>query len=458
MDQVDVVVVGVGSGGEVVADRMAREGCSVVAVESALVGGECPYLACVPSKALLVEARHHRASGSADHDAAWRRAVARRDEAAEHRDDSAAAQSLQRNGVRVVRGRGRLAGRDGDHLVVSVEGQLFAAPTVVINTGSEPARPPIDGVDDVPTWTSDQALSSPDRPARLAVLGGGAVGCELAQVYASFGVTVVLVELADRIVPGEPPWVGERLADALRKDGVDVRAGVSAQRASQHGDGLALHLSDGTQVRADRLLLAGGRRPRGRDLGLEALGAAVADDGHLPIDARCRVLDAEGKPVPGLVAIGDVTGIAPYTHTASYQGRLVAAHLLGHGRDADYSGIARCLYTDPALLSVGLTTETARASGRDVVTAAAEVGDSARAFVEREGYGGRVELVADAQTGVLLGATALGPAADAWAGELALAVRAGLTADLLNDHVRAFPTWQEILQPAAEELAAKARG
>ena len=444
-EEFDVVVLGVGSGGEVVAERAAQAGLRVAAVEARLVGGECPYLACVPSKAMLLAARRHRAAGG-DHDLAWIDAVRRRDEAAEQRDDAGSASSLTEAGVVLVRGRGAVVApgtvRVGDR-------ELRWSRALVVGTGSAPTPPPVEGIDAVPTWTSDEALASPERPARLVVLGGGAVGCELAQVYASFGSAVTLVEPEGSLLGREPAWVGEALAAALTAAGADVRTGVAASRAEPVEGGVRLHLSDGSSVEADRVLLAAGRAPRTAGLGLERLGVRVEDGAPLEVDGRCRVV-VDGTGLDDVFAVGDVTGVAPYTHTASYQGRVVAAHLLGAGRDADYAGVPRAVYTDPPVFSVGRTTDT----GGGVLVASFDVSQTARAFLEGAS-GGRVELVCDAGTGVLLGATAVGVAADAWAGELALAVRAGLDVRLLADHVRAFPTWSEAIQPPAEDLASR---
>ncbi len=451
----DLVVLGTGSGGEVVAGEVARAGGTVAAVDAGLFGGECPYVACVPSKAMLLAAREHVLVGG-DHAEAFRRAVLRRDETAEHRHDDGAVKGLADDGIEVVRGRGTLAGRAGDDLVVEVGGRRLRARAVVLGTGSEPAVPPLEGLDDVPTWTSDQALSSPDLPSRLAILGGGAVGCELAQVYASFGTQVILMESGDHLLSSEPAWVGDVLARALRDLGVDVRLGVRITGATPRGDGLRLVVEDGAGVDADRLLVAGGRRPRSADLGLATVGCAPAEDGSLTVDARCRVLGADGAPVAGLFAVGDVTGIAPYTHTANYQARIVAAHLQGTGRDADYSGIPRAVYTDPAVFGVGELAEAARARGVHALVDGTDLADSGRGFIAGVGAG-RVELVVDAATGRLIGASAIGPEADSWAGELALAVRAGLHVDLLSDHVRAFPTWSEAISPTAARLAEQVR-
>jgi dihydrolipoamide dehydrogenase len=350
----DVVVLGAGSAGEALSDELAGAGLSVAVVEQGLVGGECPYLACVPSKTLLLAA-----AAGVD----WEVAVGRRDEAAEHRDDSGATRGLEQSGVTVVRGRGVVAGPGR----VAVEGgpSLRWSQALVVATGSEAVVPPVPGLDTVPTWTSDEALSSPELPQRLGVLGGGAVGCELSQVYARFGSRVTLLEPGDTVLPGEPAWVGEMLCEALRGDGADVRAGTAAQSVSAVAGGVRVVPSHGDSFEVDRVLVATGRRPRTAGLGLEALGLRMDAGAPLDVDPRCRV--RRGGEV---FAVGDVTGVSPYTHTANYQARIVAAHLLGrHARDADYRAVPRAVYTDPTVFSVGLSAEAAREAGLDVAVA-----------------------------------------------------------------------------------------
>ncbi len=438
----EVVVLGVGSGGQPVAEDLAKAGVDVVAVEAFRVGGECPYVACIPSKALLLAA----AAG-----VGWDEAVRRRDAAAEQRDDAGTAEGLVEAGVRLLRGTATVTG-PGALDVVTAEGdrvRLRWTRALVVATGSTPVVPPVEGIDDVPTWTSADALSATEQPARLVVLGGGAVGVELGQAFARLGSTVELVEVAPRLLASEQPWVGETLADALRADGVVVHVGAEATRAESSNAGLRLHLEGGDVVEGDRLLVAGGRRPRGDDLGLDALGVRP-DEGALRVDPRCRVLGADG-PLPDVFAVGDVTGVAPYTHTASYQAEIVVAELLGRGRDADYRAVPRVVYTDPSVFCVGVTEEQAE---RPLVTAAYDVEGTARAFIEQPRVPGRLELLADAD-GTLVGAAVVAPAAESWAGELALAVRAGVTADLLADHVHPHPSWSEALHPAARELAGR---
>jgi dihydrolipoamide dehydrogenase len=439
----EVVVLGAGSGGQPVAEALAGEGVDVVVVEAFRVGGECPYVACIPSKALLVAA----AAG-----VGWDKAVRRRDAAAEQRDDSGTADGLVGEGVRLLRGTGTVTG-PGTLDVVTPDGdriELRWTRALVVATGSAPVMPPVDGIDALPAgtlWTSADALSVTDRPDRLLVLGGGAVGCELGQAFARLGSDVKLVEIAPRLLAGEQPWVGDAIADALRHDGVDVRLDTSATRVEPQDSGVRLHLADGSTIDADRLLLAGGRRPRGDRLGLERLGVA-SDDGALRVDARCRVLGGADGVLPDVYAVGDVTGVAPFTHTATYQAEIVADGLLGRGRDADYRAVPRVVYTDPAVFCVGVTEANA---DRALVTAAVDVADTARALVERPPHAGRVELLADPD-GTLVGAAVVAPHADSWAGELALAVRAGVPVSLLADHVHPHPAWSEALHPVSRAL------
>ncbi len=437
----EVVVVGAGSGGQPVAQALAADGVDVVAVEAFRVGGECPYVACIPSKALLVAA-----AAGVD----WAEAVRRRDEAAEHRDDTGTARSMVDGGVRLLRGTATVAA-PGSLAVVTPAGDrvlLRWTGALVLGTGSRPVVPPVDGITAVETWGSADALSTGQCPDRLLVLGGGAVGCELGQAFARLGSRVTMVEVAPRLLAAEQPWVGHAVARALRSDGVVVHLDAEATRVERADDGaVRLHLAGGEVIEADRLLVAGGRRPNGDGLGLEALGVRP-DGGALRVDPRCRVLTEDG-PLDDVFAVGDVTDVAPYTHTASYQAEIVVDQLLGRGRDADYRAIPRVVYTDPAVSCVGETQQTA---GGDLVTAAFDVADTARAFVEQPEVAGRVELLARAD-GTLVGAAVVARAADSWAGELALAVRAGLPAALLADHVHPHPAWSEALHPAARELA-----
>jgi pyruvate/2-oxoglutarate dehydrogenase complex dihydrolipoamide dehydrogenase (E3) component len=423
----DVVVLGGGSAGEAVARGLAERQVSVALVESDLVGGECPYHACMPSKAMLRAAAQGRS---------WPDAIRYRDEIAAHRDDAETARELEDAGVTIVRGRGHIA-RPG---VVSVNGRELRCTDLVVCTGAEDAPPPVGGLDGVEWWSSEQALSSDERPDRLVILGGGPVGCELAQVYARFGTQVTLVEAGDRLLSSEPAVVGTTLAKALAADGVDVRTGHQAAAVTTTGSGIRVSFEGAGPVDCDRLLVATGTRPRTTDLGLDAVGVRTDDSGAIAVDDHCRAADH-------VLAVGDVTGIAPFTHTANYQAKIVVDNLTGGHRTADYRAIPRTVYTDPAVFCVGDTGE------RDgIVTATSEVGETARAFVEQREDGCAV-LFADSRRGVLVGAAVVAPGADEWAGELALAISAGTDVRRLRDVVHAFPTYAEALEPAYDELA-----
>ncbi|MFC5380178.1 dihydrolipoyl dehydrogenase family protein [Aquipuribacter nitratireducens] len=463
-DTFDVVVLGVGSGGELLATEAARAGMSVAAVADGLVGGECPFLACVPSKALLLAAARARRAGLEGEAlaAAWRDAVGLRDEAAEHRDDSGHADDVRESGATLVRGRGRVSA-SGEVTVATPDGGRRVVRwrrALVVGTGSRAVVPDLPGLAGAPVWTSDDALASPERPDRLLVLGGGAVGCELSQAYASFGTRVVLVETAPALLGGEDPWVGEAMAAHLRASGVDVRTGTTLASV-ETVDGVVrgrLQREDAPAetVDVDRVLVVTGRAPAGDDLGLETLGVQV-EKGAVRVDDACRVLGGDGSPVDGVFAVGDVTGGPAYTHTANAHARVVLARLQGHDVRARDWAAPRAVYTDPPLFSVGLGESAARDAGHDVVACDQDLDGTARWFLEdlaRPGDDGpaapaRLRLVVDRADGRLLGAAAVGAQADSWAGELALAIAARCDIGFLAGHVRAFPTWSEVVTPAA---------
>jgi len=687
----DVVVLGGGTSGVLVATGLAHAGRSVALVEAGLVGGESPYLACLPSKSMLASARRGET---------WEHAVARRNEVTGHLDDSMFAARLADTGVRLIRGTGQVrepgtievtaAGRGRPGQPDQPEKTVLGYADLVIATGSEPLAPPVEGLTDVPTWTSAEALSSQDLPRHLIVMGAGPAGCELTQIYAAFGSQVTLIEAEPQVLPYEAPFAGEILSDALRRTGADLRLGSPVVKAAPLDKGLALILADGTSLEGDRILLATGRRPRLAGLGLDKLGITPSAGGALPVDATCRVHTANGQPtgtegqqpstparsipappqpaataaqpaavlgqattVPGQAttgpgqaggttgppaaaaaqaatavgafpgqpaaatgafpgqpanaarrtaaapgqpvaapgqpvsgpgqaggttgqptaatgppaaapgqptgaagqqpnaapgqpagttgqpavavtgqpatasvqpattpeqpnaapsqpatatgqpatasaqpasapeqpnaatgqpatasgqpataaaepvgatgppatgtgrvwAAGDVTGIAPYTHTARYQASVIIANILGERRVADYRAIPRCVYTTPSVCCVGVTPGQAAAAGIQLRTVGHDLAETGRAAVEDDDRG-RIELYADMTGGdTLVGAAAVGRGAEEWMGELSLAIRAGIPLKMLADVVHAFPTYGEAIERSLRELA-----
>ena len=451
----DVIILGAGTAGESIAKNVAQAGRTVALVEAGRVGGECPYVACMPSKSLLRSATvRHQATRSValgatagpvtmdDPAAGWARAVARRDEVAHHRDDADAATGVEGEGVTLLRGRGRVVSEG----IVEVDGARYGFTDLVIGTGSRPVHPPIEGLGTVPTWTSDEALSSDERPASLLILGGGPIGCELAQVYARFGVEVTLVESAPRLVAKEEASVSAVLAAVLRDDGIDLRLGAEATRAEAVGGRARLHLADEAVLDGDRVLVVTGRTPNVDDLGLEFLG--------IEADPKGLATDASGR-VPGhphVWAAGDVTGAAPYTHAANYQARIITANLLGGSATMDTRAMPRAIYTDPPVASVGLDAAAAREQGVEAVTASIDLAETARSGSEGEARG-RLVLTADAARGVLVGAAAVGPGCDEWIGEAVLAIRAEIPLSVLTDVVHPFPTFSEAYEPVLRDLA-----
>jgi pyruvate/2-oxoglutarate dehydrogenase complex dihydrolipoamide dehydrogenase (E3) component len=533
MGAFDVVVLGGGTAGVHVATEVAGGGKAVALVEAGLIGGESPYLACLPSNSLLLSAARGKT---------WEDAVAWRDEVTGGLDDSAPARRLTRAGVTVIRGTGRITGpgkvevtlapgADPAEAIVSL-----TCSDLVIATGCEPVAPPIEGLSDIPAWTTAQSLCSPDLPRRLIVLGGGPAGCELTQIYASFGSQVTLVEAEPSLLPGEPAFAGEILAAALRQAGAEIYLGSRATKAERTSDGLTLALEDGTRIDADRLLLASGRRPRLGGLGLDALGLEVTPGMALPTTTRCEVAGVIG--LSRVWAAGDVTGTT-HTHASRYQASVIAANILGQRREADYSAIPRCVFTTPSVFAVGVVPDSALAAGDEaaedgtgtgqsaagpvavepdaassgnaegsgvgagseagagsgagvaagdrargmlrvakipaeaetaarvaeasarppesspgagLITVRAHLSDTTRAHLGQDDLG-CLELYADAESGVLAGAVAVGPDAASWMGEVTLAIRAKISLAVLADVVHAFPTYGEALETALRELA-----
>lgn len=449
-DEVDIVVIGLGPGGEDVAGRLAEAGLSVAAAESRLVGGECPYYACIPTKmmvraaGLLAEGgRVPGMAGEASVRADWAPVAARiRDEATDSWDDKVAADRLTGKGVELVRGEGRITA-PGE---VTVNGRVFRARRgIVLNTGTSPAAPPVDGLAGVPYWTNREAVQATRAPESLLVLGGGVVGAEMAQVFSRFDCRVTVVEAADRLLLNEEPESGELLREVFEREGIGVRTGVNVTAVSHENDEFTMHLGD-ESLTAERLLVATGRRPNIKDLGLEHVGLDE-NARSVPVDDRMRAAD-------GVWAVGDITGKGQFTHVSLYQSAIAARDILGEeGPPADYRAVPRVTFTDPEIASVGLTEAQARDQNLPVRTSLTKLPESSRGWIHKAGNDGFIKLVEHAERGVLVGATAGGPAGGEILGALAVAVHAETPTAALRTMMYAYPTFHRALEPALAGLA-----
>lgn len=453
--EVDVVVIGMGPGGEDIGARVARAGLSVVGMDARLVGGECPYYACVPTKIMiratdaLGEARRVDAlAGSASVERDWSPVAKRiRDEATDDWDDTVAVERFENAGGTFVRGRGKITG-DREVTVYTSDGEhvFHARKGIVLNTGTDPAVPPVDGLAETPYWTNRDAVAVDEIPGSLIVLGGGPVGCELAQVFSRFGAAVTVVQRADRLVPVDEPEAGELLARTFAAEGITVRTGLSAARIHYDGQ-FSVKLDNGETLIADRLLVAAGRRTDMAALGIGAMGLDEAARG-VTTDERMRAAD-------GLWAVGDITGHGAFTHMSMYQARIAAADILGEpdAETADYRAVPRVTFTDPEIGSVGLSEARAREQGLNVRTALVPISASTRGFIHKVGNDGFIKLVEDADRGVLVGATSAGPGGGEVLGALVVAVHAEVPTKLLRQMIYAYPTFHRTIESALAELA-----
>ncbi len=449
---VDIAVVGLGPGGEAVATRLARSGLSVAGVESRLVGGECPYYACVPTKMMiraadsLAEARRvSQLAGSAEVRADWGPVAARiRAEATDDWDDRVAVDRLVSAGVEFVRGRARITAPGelavGDRVVRARRG-------VVLNTGTDPVVPPIPGLAGTPVWTNREAVRAEVVPESLIVVGGGPVGCEFAQVFARFGAKVTLLQSNDRLLPQDEPESSALVEARFAAEHILVKTGVTITSASHDGQRFTLELAGQEPVTAAQVLVATGRKSDLAGLGVGAYG--------LDESARGVEVDAHMRAASGLWAIGDITGAGAFTHMSMYQAGIAAADILGEGAPgADYRAVPRVTFTDPEIGSVGLTEAAAREAGLTVRTGSTLIPSSTRGFIHKVDNEGLIKLVEDADRGVLVGATSAGPAGGEVLGALAVAVHGEVPVESLRRMIYAYPTFHRAIESALTDLRA----
>lgn len=437
----DTIVLGAGPGGEVAVNTLCRAGQRVALVERELIGGECTNWGCIPSKTLLrppdLKGQSARAAGTGEPALDFARLAAYRDWMVSNHDDSGKIERYERRGVSVFKSDGRLDGPGR----VAVDGRVLEADAVIVATGAEATVPPIPGLAEAGYWTNREATALEELPASAVFIGGGAVAVELSQLLARFGCRVAIVQGPARLLEREEPRVGELLGEILAEDGIELHLGRRAVAV----EGRAVKLDDGSELEGEVVVVATGRRPRTEGIGLETAGVEAGPRG-IAIDERCRAAD-------GVWAIGDVTGVAMFTHVAKYQARIACLDIQGRPARADYRAVPRVMFTDPEAAAVGLSEADARERGIDAVSAVIDLPSSvARPYTFEERPRGELGVVLDRERDVLVGAWAVAPLAGEWIHQAVLAIRAEVPLEVLTDTIAQFPSFSEALGTALRQL------
>ncbi|MDQ6767431.1 MAG: NAD(P)/FAD-dependent oxidoreductase [Candidatus Eremiobacteraeota bacterium] len=441
----DTIVIGAGPAGEPCAGDLATAGQKVAIVESERAGGECAFWACIPTKVLLRSAEPHcEAKGvpgskeTLDKPLSFARAAQWRTEMVSDYSDADHLPWLEERKIKLVRGRAVLRGNGR----VFVDPDEMSADNIVIATGSNPSFPDIPGLRDRPVWTNREASAARTVPGRLGVLGGGPVGVEFAQIFARYGSSVTIIERSDRILSKESPAVSNLIGDALKDASIAVRCGAHVNQVRWNGDVAIIEIDGGSPVEVDRILVASGRDARVEDLGLDATDVRL-ENGHIKIDEHCKAGN-------GIWAVGDVTGVAMFTHVAKYQGHVAASNILGRVWRTNYEAVPRTVYCDPQAASVGLSETQAKEKGLEIETRRADLSSVPRSRIHHEdGTPGALGLLVERSTQRLVGAWAVGPMASEWIHVPGIAIAARLPVSVLRESIFAFPTFSEVLYNAA---------
>lgn len=455
----EVAVIGMGPGGEELAGRLAEAGLDVIGIDRGLVGGECPYWGCIPSKMMIraanLLAEGRRIPGMAGEStvrSGWEPVARRVREATDNWDDRVAVERFESKGGRFLKGQARLEARN----IVGLEDgtTLQVSKAIVLNPGTSPAIPPIEGLAGSGYWTNREAIETEEIPARLVLLGGGAIGVELAQVFRRFGSEVTVIESEGRVLVAEEPESSELLGMVFEREGINLRLGVSARSVERRGEDTVVHLDDGSEARGDVLLVATGRKANLKELNLSCIG--VEENARwIPTDDRMRV-------APGVWALGDATGHGAFTHMSVYEAGIAGDDILSEagrtdqenrGRRADYRAVPRVTFTDPEIGSVGLSADAARKDGRHIRIGVSSLPKSTRGWIHGPGGDGFIKLVQDADTGLLVGATSAGPVGGEVLSMLTLAVHAEIPVAALRTMIYAYPTFHRAIEPALAQLA-----